>query len=96
MPVLNKHHFGGHVPPGAINIMRGTPFGNPYPINQTDDRASVVRKFRAYLWHRIKTDTAFATQVRELDGRALCCCCAPLACHGDVLLAAAKWLNETS
>jgi hypothetical protein len=93
MPVLNKHHWGG-VPDGAINIMRGTPFGNPFPINQTDDRAAVVRKYRAYLWNRIKTEPAYAEQVKALHGKTLCCCCSPLACHGDVLLAAAAWLQE--
>lgn len=92
MVVLNKHHYGGQVPPGAVNIMRGTPFGNPFPITKTDDRATVVLKFRRYLWERIKSDSTFADHVKALHGRDVCCCCAPLACHGDALLAAAKWL----
>jgi len=92
MTVLNKHHHGGRVPPGAVSIMRGTPFGNPFVIGPDGGRAEVVEKYRQWLWARIKADAAFAGQVRELHGRDLCCCCAPAACHGHVLERAAEWL----
>lgn len=94
MAVLNKHHHGGKVPAGAVNIMRGTPFGNPYVMGADGDRAAVVEQFRRWLHNRLKTDAAFADQVRGLHGKDLCCCCAPLPCHGDVLLRAAAWLHE--
>lgn len=93
MAVLNKHHHGGKVPPGAINIMRGTPFGNPFVLGRDGDRATVVARYRHWLWQKLQADAAFAEQVRELHGRDLCCCCAPLACHGDVLARAAAWLH---
>lgn len=96
MPVLNKHHHGGRVPPGAVNIMRGTPFGNPFVLGRDGDRAAVVEQYRAHLWQRLRTDPGFAAQVRALHGKDLCCCCAPLACHGDVLERAAAWLQEQS
>lgn len=91
MAVLNKHHHGGRVPPGAVNIMRGTPFGNPFPLSKYS-RADAVALYRELLWKRIRLEPAFAEQVRALHGRDLCCCCAPLACHGDVLERAAAWL----
>ena len=72
--------------------MRGTPFGNPFVIGRDGDRAEVVRLYRAWLWARLQADPGFADQVRALHGRDLCCCCAPLACHADVLAAAAAWL----
>lgn len=93
MAVLNKHHHDGKVPPGAVNIMRGTPFGNPFAMVEMT-RDEVVAAFRTYLWDRIKSDPDFATQVRALHGKDLCCCCAPLACHGDVLERAAAWLHQ--
>ena len=37
---------------------------------------------------------SMADAVRQLHGRDLCCCCAPAACHGDVLVAAAAWLSR--
>ena len=94
MPVINKYHHGGQVPAGAINIMRGSSFGNPFVIGQDGTREEVIEKFRVWLWDKLKKDPVFADQVRGLHGRDLCCVCAPQACHGDVLMAAAKWLAE--
>lgn len=90
--VLNIHHLGGRVPDGAVSVMRGTPFGNPYRMGAHGDRAAVVRQYRALLWRRLRAEPDFAAQVRALHGRDLVCCCAPLACHADVLQAAAAWL----
>lgn len=82
------------MPPGAVNIMRGTPYGNPFVIGKDGDRAEVVEKFRRHLWQLLKYDITWQDGVRELYGKDLCCCCAPLACHGDVLERAAAWLTE--
>lgn len=92
MAVLNKYHHGGKVPPGAVDVMRGTPFGNPFPITERRTREQAVEEFRQFLWDMIKADPVFAAQVRALHGRDLCCCCAPKACHADVLERAAAWL----
>ena len=90
--VLNRYHHGGRVPPGSVNIMRGTRWGNPFVIGRDGDRAEVVRKYRRWLWQAIQSDPSMADAVRHLHGRDLCCCC-PAACHGDVLVAAAAWLS---
>lgn len=92
MAVLNKHHHGGRIPPGAVNIMRGTPFGNRFVIGRDGTREEVIEKFRRDLWRRIQREPAFAAKVRDLHGRDLCCCCAPAPCHGPVLERAAAWL----
>jgi hypothetical protein len=92
--VLNVHHFGGTVPPGAVNIMRGTDFGNPFKIRGAVTRDEVVARYRRYLWWAINQDADLRRKVRELHGLDLCCCCAPKPCHGDVLAAAARWLVE--
>lgn len=42
----------------------------------------------------IEAQQRLADAVRQLHGRDLCCCCAPAACHGDVLVAAAAWLSR--
>lgn len=95
MPVINKYHFGC-IPPHAINIMRGTPYGNPFVLGKDGTRDEVLRKFKIYLWKRLKEDTAFRKKVAALHGQTLCCCCKPKPCHGDVLLAASAWLWENS
>lgn len=92
MAVLNKYHHGGRVPAGAVDVMRGTPFGNPFPITPERTREQAVEEFRRFLWQQIKADPDFADQVRALHGRDLCCCCAPALCHAHVLERAAAWL----
>lgn len=92
MTVLNRYHHRGQVPGGSVNIMRGTPFGNPFVTGQDGSRPQVIAQYRRYLWRRIRQEPGFARQVRELHGRDLCCCCAPAPCHGDVLERAAAWL----
>jgi hypothetical protein len=94
MAVLNKYHYGNVVPTGAINIMRGTEFGNPFVIGQDGDRAAVIALYRRWLFDRIRADQEFADKVRALRGKDVCCCCAPAVCHGDILLAAAEWLHR--
>lgn len=94
MAVLNKYHHGGRVPDHAVDIMRGTAFSNPFVIGQHGDRAQVVARYRVWLWERLRADDGFAAKVRALHGRDLCCCCAPAACHGDVLTRAASWLAD--
>lgn len=92
--VLNKHHHGGSVPWPAVNIMRPSIYGNPFRVGIHGDREQVIRKFEAYLLDRVENDPAFAKRVLKLYGKDLCCCCAPLACHGDVLEKIAKRLFE--
>lgn len=85
--VLNKRSSG--VPGGAVFIGRPSKFGNPFVIGRDGDRDEVVRKYREWictqpaLLHAAKT---------ELAGKDLVCFCAPLKCHGDVLLEIAnRW-----
>ena len=97
MTVLNLHHHGGRVPEGAVGVMRPSEFGNPFPVGrgfQGLSRAQSVARYRVWLWQRLRADSAFADRVRALHGRDLVCCCAPLACHADVLAAAAAWLAQ--
>lgn len=93
MAILNYHHHGKKVPPGAVNIMRSSEFGNPFRIGVHGDRGVVVDLYRKWLWNRLRTDPAYAAKVSALHGRDLCCCCAPYPCHGEVLERAAAWLT---
>lgn len=96
MTVLNIHH--GPVPAGAVVVMRPSEFGNPFPVGRPPafTRAEAVARYRRWLWQRLRAEPAFADRVRALHGRDLVCCCAPLACHADVLAAAAAWLAQPS
>ena len=65
-----------------VYIGRGSKWGNPYKIGRDGTRAEVIEKYRAY----IKTQPYLMNSLRELCGRVLGCYCAPLPCHGDVLV----------
>lgn len=79
--VLNKRN--DHILNGDVYIGRPSYWGNPYVIGKDGDRASVIAQYRAWL---DRNPDAKAKAQRELKGKNLVCFCAPLACHGDVLL----------
>lgn len=79
--VYNK--YKGDSPLGAVNIMRGTPWGNPFNVEKHGTREEVVAMFE----RMILASPGLVKQVKlQLKGKDLACCCAPLLCHGDVLL----------
>lgn len=62
-------------------------FANPFKIGPDGDRAEVIAKYRVWLLER---PALVAGAKRELRGKVLECWCAPLNCHGDVLLEVAN------
>ena len=84
--VLNKRKSG--IPAGAIYIGRGSKWGNPFRIGPDGDRASVIAKHELGL----RDQHHLLRALDELRGHHLVCFCAPLACHGDLLL----WLANAS
>ena len=65
-----------------IYIGRPGPWGNPFEIGRDGSRVEVIEKYRAWI---VKQDDLLA-RLPELRGKILGCWCAPLPCHGDVLL----------
>lgn len=86
--VLNKHHI--NIPENSVYIGRGSKWGNPFIINQHGNRAEVIAKYKEHIQNDPKL---FAEAKTELIGKNLVCFCAPLACHGDVLLEIANAEN---
>jgi hypothetical protein len=84
--VLNKRKSG--IPAGAIYIGRGSKWGNPFRIGPDGDRARVIAKHERWLLDQHHLLRA----LDELRGHDLVCFCAPLPCHGDLLL----WLANAS
>lgn len=84
-----------------VNVMRGGPWGNPFPIVKTvrenkkkgiegvkgRTRAQVIKAYREW----IATQPKLLARLPELIGKRLVCCCRPSKCHGDVL---AKLVKE--
>lgn len=81
--VYNKRNKNVPIPAGATLVDRKTKWGNPFVIGRDGTREDVVRKYRKAIL--VKPD--YISEVRRtLKGKDLVCWCAPLACHGDVLL----------
>lgn len=68
-------------------------FANPFHEGPDGDRAEVIRKYKLHLWRMMK-DPEACNELFKLDGRDLGCWCAPLPCHGDVLIAAVAWVKR--
>jgi hypothetical protein len=102
--VLNiKSCPGRSVPAGAVYIgnavyrgpyrLPGSKWGNPFKLtvrNNAEAHAVVVAQYRQWLCDQPDLMAALS----ELRGHDLVCWCAPLPCHGDVLLALAVCLSD--
>jgi hypothetical protein len=80
--VLNARQVGKHASATRVYIGRPSKWGNPFVIGRDGSRAEVIAKYRAW----IVAQPALMNALEELRGRDLVCWCAPLACHGDVLI----------
>lgn len=79
--------------PDIVYIGRGSPFGNPFVMqNKSDEeRARVIKEYRHWLWSQIQQGVITKEMLLGLDGKKLCCYCAPKPCHGDVIIKAIEW-----
>ena len=72
--------------PYDIYIGRPSKWGNPFEIGKDGTREQVIEKYKN---HALPPDK----DIRKLKGKILGCWCAPLPCHGDVLLRIANELG---
>lgn len=69
--------------PYDVYIGRPSKWGNPLVIGLDGDREAVIRGYRGYVESLIAQRMC---DLEELRGKRLGCFCAPLPCHGDVLV----------
>jgi len=65
-----------------VYIGRPGLWGNPFIIGEDGSREEVIDKYRQYLLG----NRALMDSLHMLKGKTLGCWCAPLPCHGDVLV----------
>lgn len=70
-----------------VYIGRGSIWGNPFVIGKDGSRDAVIAAYERW----IRTQPTLLAQLPALKGATLGCYCAPLRCHGEVLL---KLLKE--
>ena len=68
--------------PHDMYIGRPTKWGNPFVIGRDGTREEVIAKYRAWIVEQPELMAALP----ELRRKVLACYCAPLPCHGDVLV----------
>ena len=80
--VLNQHHLKDE-DPERVYIGRGSVYGNPFKIYKDGTREEVIKMYGHYL----EAHPGLVAHIKtELKGKDLVCFCAPLPCHGDILL----------
>lgn len=77
--------------PRQVYIGRPSKWGNAFRLTPGGNRIRVIALYRMDLVRRLRSGRVTRAELAALDGRPLVCWCAPLACHGHVLLAAAAW-----
>lgn len=95
MPTINLRGRRTGLPEGVVRIDRKTRWGNPFPMRSqsAEERDRVIEAYRKALWADIRVGRVGIPDLASLNGKPLACWCAPLPCHGDVLLAAAAWAS---
>ena len=86
--VYNRHHENW--PQDAVYIGRGSKWGNPFVMGVHGTRDQVIEAYRLWLLRA----NPLLQDIHELKGKDLVCYCAPLLCHGDVLLEIANEKHE--
>ena len=83
-----------------IYIGRGTIWGNPHPIDpgQGISRQISIEMYREHLYACLEDGRITVDDMLSLSGKRIGCSCAPLPCHGDVIIeafnAAVEMLEE--
>lgn len=80
--------------PYDVYIGRPSIFGNPFLIGMDGTREQVIEQYRIFIESMVRNNRDLRNQVKNLHGKTLGCWCAPLPCHGDVLLELAERLNK--
>lgn len=71
---------------GYVSILRGTSFGNPYPLTKYS-REESLKLYEEYLYDKLAKDWSFAEQFKKLGGKTIGCTCRlDQACHGDIII----------
>jgi len=65
-----------------VLITRPGPWGNPFPIGPRLTREEALTAYELHIRRR----PDLLARLPELIGKRLGCVCAPLPCHGDILI----------
>lgn len=86
---------------GRANSYAGlaqSPLANPFKVKDFGSPGQTLGHYRRWLWKRIQAgDKTVLAALRSIaPSSVLICWCKPGPCHGDVVKAAAAWLQHQS
>lgn len=85
--------------------LKESPLHNPFKVSKTVSRSQAIALYKQHIWKSIKAmrdglpldpiviELINIARVEKDIEVILVCYCKPLACHGDVILAAINWLK---
>lgn len=62
--------------------LKASKWANPFRVDRDGSREEVIARYEAHL----RASPELMASIGELRGKDLVCWCAPLSCHGDLLL----------
>jgi len=68
--------------PYDIYVGRPSKWGNPFVVGENGTRSEVIKRYREWILEQPE----LLAEVHTLKGKVLGCWCAPLPCHGTVLV----------
>jgi len=83
---IQSHKSPGDYNDNIVYIGRSGKWGNPFKIGPQGNREEVIRKYKEWITGTPEGQAILAEARKELRGKVLGCHCAPLACHGYVLV----------
>lgn len=100
----NRHH--GKPAGPSVYVGRGSPLGNPYPVElhpgetRVEAAPRILGLYREWLWLRIRRgpehDPAVVGALEQITPEHyLICSCWPAHCHAEMIIRAWRWLRGT-
>jgi hypothetical protein len=73
-----------------------SPLANPFKVKEFAGRGQTLSHYRRWLWQHIQDgNEEVINALKTIDDQTvLICWCKPGPCHGDVVKAAAVWLQQ--
>lgn len=93
MQVVNIKKIGG-LKEGDVYIGRRNSYynvdsslwKNPFPITNSCNRDCVIKRYESYIEEKLENEW-WRKELKKLsEAKRLVCWCAPLPCHGDILV----------
>lgn len=97
MKVLNiRQNDNGHYIGRGGKGKKQSALANPFKIGVDGNREECIAKYRKWLWVQIQNKNKGVLDeldfIRE-NKPDLVCFCAPLPCHGDVIIRCVNWME---